>query len=454
MKALVARSTRWTTLVLAVALAACSPDRPTALTEPFDGSVASALSSTSDCSLSSLSGFAKTYYGSASNISSADIKALGDACKAYVGAKGDLAKQAAAQLAANAAGFEIFKDVSSVARSREAYATAGANLVVGTLAYLDIGTASLSDIEKSLSAGGLFGVGGSSALKTIFARNDGDHWGILAAWNRDVLVYGYSINGTASGLPSASQFGAYDISTLPVTTTSSKPFTGSYSVGVCFRNYVDGVNTPTTREVPSAVRVQHTTSPEFLNATEDLCSATYASNDASFGQRLLAYAGRAASLFVPSALYAAGDAKTGVGGFGSDLSPFYTPNLGGLNVAYVQQPTDNSAFGGIIPPIAVSVTTVNGAIIGRGSTVVLYVANNSGSPAGAVMTWATGYSGDPCPSTAPAGSICKLVDPTTGVATFNGATTDKPGGYILAAYANLNGIESAPLNSNSFNMKQ
>jgi hypothetical protein len=431
------RGKRFTLLISVLAAGACTSDRtPSATVEPHIGAAQAAVGTVSSCDVTQLQKDAKTYFGNQDPVY-AFIKELNDACKR------------SNQTGANAAAFKILNRIAQVAGLKAALAATGENIASAVIAFTDVGTAPTeADLINALGTNGLFEVrGGVYGTAVALSRPGGPGWALEAAWTNQVLIYGWAI-------PSG-----YDINTWPAGAFAGA---GGGTITNCYAIETDAA--------PPTERIQHggVGSHEILNLAPSAvnCPDWFELTDVQVAAveapLLLAAAQRAWDFFAPREAWALAPTKVGgVGGFGSDLSPHYSPELGATVSSFVAQPRDDSVSTELNDtdglPLRVRVVAQNDAgLVIPGAIVKIYVSNNSGETAGAYLT----MPGDLCQNNVVGDAddlyVCAETD-GTGVATFTGLMTNKAGGYLLAATATFdvpaNQITGNTVISNLFNVQ-
>ncbi|HYD53978.1 MAG TPA: hypothetical protein VEA99_15185, partial [Gemmatimonadaceae bacterium] len=382
---------------------------------------------------------ARDYFGGGgSNPASADIRALGDACKA------------SDQAAATAAGWEVLSDVGAAALARSAVSgapAAGGRLVSRVLAFMAVGTDGESSFTNALSVGGMFRVR-EAGNATTGSRNGAPDWRINATWTTRTLVYGWRTTLASGGTQIDELLGRYEIDALPAgqITPTNRALVAYCAPSTTFTNTWVQHNTvqPTDSEHEFLEDVA-VTGPGTICAQLNVATVPRATT------LMLAAAERALARLMPTPLWALTERVKvgGVGGFSSDLSPFFVANLGAVVAQFVQQPADdtvstelNDVTGG---PIRVLARTGNGGVAIPRALVRLAVDNNSGEVAGAYLTMPNDLCDDPT-------TVCAMTD-RTGVATFTGLRTNKAGGYLLGASVAFDGLDGLVTESTLFQVK-
>ena len=437
--------TRFILLAGALTLASCRADQPTsAFTTELDRMSALPAS----CDVSGVTAAAGIYLGTGGGVTS-DIDAIRSACLAYAHATTDAARQAA-QAAANDAGFSILSRLAAVAGGKSSIPglpAVGGGLVVGVLEFMSIGTDTQDHFAGALGPNGMFQVRGAGTSTTA-SRGGRPEWRIKTTWPNRVLVYGYETTLSSGGavLEEVSK-NRYDISRLPASTAVS-PF-----IAYC------------TDDIAGTTRIQHRVATqsghhEFLSLVSPgaVCSETIADGSPS----MLSSAARlVARLISPRALWANTRLPGGVGGFGSDLSPFFVASVTDVGVGFVSQPEGYFATPGAIVASeggGVKVRATTGGAVIPNAVIVLSVGNNSGVPAGATLSYTSRAL--PAGFSCPAEAACETVA-ANGIADFTGLMANKPGGYTLRADVYFDGIANASGGlvlasavSNRFQLKQ
>jgi hypothetical protein len=246
------------------------------------------------------------------------------------------------------------------------------------------------------------------------------------------LVYSYPTNLIGAFVSSATpidfNYNAFEMGKIPAST----PVSGLL-VGVCYSS-VTGTTV--------ANRLTHSNSQIFTNVQPTFCPATVASlNSSSF---FLSMVQRAARWLSPSLAYAQQDAFF-IGGLPDGWSPFTAGALVGTSI----QPSFNKQPANTVVGAADSVTvlvTVNSVPV-PSVAIVLTIANNSGSPAGAIFV------------SAPIGTTGTFTSTTPGGTTDDKGlvkiyfSVGKAGGYTLTAAGNLDVVATSSATSKLFNVK-
>jgi hypothetical protein len=247
--------------------------------------------------------------------------------------------------------------------------------------------------------------------------------------NIGTLVIGSATNINTNEIPA----NAFELGTLP----DGTPKTG-IRVGVCI-----SVDNPTTS---TANRIVHSNSQVLDYSTMTaLCAYSNTSFVASATAPTTWYASflhRAESLLAPNPAFAQSltDCTNCIGGLPSGWSPFSTGAITASNVAvsFTTEPsntvvnTDTTRTN----DTAVIQTTINGVAMPGVKIDSISVSNNSGSPAGAVIT------SDNLPVTTNA----------TGFATIN-FSVGKAGGYLITVCGHLDAFPTQCGTSTLFNVK-
>lgn len=420
-------ATRSILLAGAAILAACTAEQPTSAFTT-DAERLSALPAS--CDVTGLTAAAGAYFGAASGVAS-EIGAIGGACLAYSHATSDAARRAA-QAAADDAGFSILSRIADVAGDKAAMPglpAAGGRLVVGVLGFMDVGSDTQDHFTGALGTSGMFRVR-HAGTSTTASRGGRPEWRIKATWPVRVLVYGYETALSSGGavLEDVSR-NRYDISRLPASASVS-PF-----IAYC------------TADIAGTTRIQHrVATPDgnhaflALASPAAVCGETVAEGSPS----IISSAARlVARLVSPRAAWATTRLPGGVGGFGSDLSPFFVASVTDVAAVFVNQPAGYSAAPASIVGSdggGVRVRATTGGAVIPAAVVVLSVGNNSGVPAGATLSYTSRAlpAGFSCPTDA----ACESASPS-GVADFTGLKANKPGGYTLQADVYFDGITNA-----------
>jgi len=440
----VARGIRFTLVLSTVTAAACTSDRAPSGIERSTEGLQSLVGSVTSCDVTTLQGYAKTYYGVSNNPVSADIRDLGDACR-----RSD-------QTAANSAVFAVLTDVGADAAARASVAGAaagGGSLVNGVLSYLaSYGNDTPENFAAALGARGMFRL--RSGPQTTGQRGasiaDPSNWRIKADWDANTLVYGYPISDATGGTVVSAPNGKFELKSLPTGQVSP---TEKALIAYCEPNSPAGAFTNNW--------VQHkpvnAADPTFaFLADQDVTTICAEANVAvapSRASMLLAAVDRAWSFIGPRDLFAQDKVKTGgVGGFGSDLSPHFLANLGQTVTEFVAQPTGGQITSGVVSgtgEVQVKVSSQIGSVGIPGAVVVMTVANNSGSPAGAYTSNGTMTPTPNCPEF----SECATTG-QDGIAHFYNLHVNKAGGYKLKATSTFDGAGVSFAISDLFQVQQ
>jgi len=141
---------------------------------------------------------------------------------------------------------------------------------------------------------------------------------------------------------------------------------------------------------------------------------------------------RAASLLAPKPAFAQ-TGFDGIGGLPDGWSPIIPNPLTGssINLAYVQQPTNENVNTPIVPTVTVRAT--DGALPVPGVVVTITITGNQGAPD--II------------------SNNQAITGTDGIASFPGLQVNKAGGYTLTASGSLSGVPTNSVVSVLFNVK-
>ena len=348
--------------------------------------------------------------------------------------------------AATPAGFDVLARVEA---ARAAGVEIGTGAAGGIFVDDVVGCMDVGDVPSTFNAGasltsGVFAVrgndpGAAAALANNASPNTaatlasplwgaepgpGNDWtrsSTVAPYGR-YLVYGYPLSGgvTANG---------FELGTLPATVGGSTD--QLFRVGLC----VSQIGSSTT-----ANRLNHLgTLLTGINTTKQgasFCVGNMASAASKVWYRALA--SRVLSVLAPSVVSAQFDdgSVDGIGGLPSGWSPFKFAPIAGSGVALTFGPLPVAAVDSVPFQLVVHASTSTFANV-PGVSVALSVANNSGTPASAVLI--------------PNNPVA--VTDANGDATFTIAI-GKPGGYTITAVGTLSGsIQTPPFTSNLFNVK-
>jgi hypothetical protein len=344
--------------------------------------------------------------------------------------------------AATPIGFDILTELAAVrdAGSQIGTAAAGGKFADDVVGCMDLGTIPPKFLAASALGSGVFEVRGATPAApaaTAFNSTPGSThaaiplWGAEPAidWTRSgatyirYLVYGYQY-GTdvrASG---------FELGTLPASLSSFlSTSSDAFRVGLCV--------TPANTSANAANRLVHQGSIVTGNDVTEQGAKFCAGNTiASVGTSswFARAVNKAASLLSPKSLYA--DDFFGIGGLPDGWSPFNFNAITGSSVTLAFGPLPVDVKDSTQFTLVVHASTTNFANV-PGVTVGLTVANNSGTPAQAVLI--------PTNPTA--------ITDKNGDATFHIAI-GKPGGYTLTATGTLStSVTTAPFTSLVFNIK-
>ena len=431
----VARGTRCMLVLSIAAAAACTSDRAPSGIEQSPEGLQSLVGTVASCDVNTLQSYAKDYFGSGNNPASSDIKDLASACRNNN------------QAAANAAVFAVLDDVGAAAAARVAAATVGGSLVNGVIAFLpaSYGNDTPANYAAALGARGMFRI--RSGLATTGQRGGAPDWRIKATWATGTLVYGYPISDDQGGTTVSAPNGKFEIKALPAgqITPSNKALiaycdpTGSFT-----NNWIQ-------HKKADANDLTFAFLAEAQTEREAVCGEPNVAVAPSRAAMLLAAVDRAWSFVGPTELFAQDRVKTGgVGGFGSDLSPHFVANLGQTVSEYLTQPTGGAVTSGVVSGagyVTVKVKSQNGSVGIPNAWVELTVANNSGTPAGAIVS-----NGTANPPGCPAATACAYTG-QDGVAHFPQLHVNKPGGYKLTSRATFDGYGASTVISDLFQIQ-
>jgi hypothetical protein len=247
-----------------------------------------------------------------------------------------------------------------------------------------------------------------------------------------VLIYGFRLTDYSTLDPKVGN--AFEIATVPTVASGVLTLVPSLRIGLC------------SVDLTTTARVQHVVS--ILPNAGLACSTppAFAAASPSFARSMLNpawLASKAVSLFTPASLQAAFIVGS-VGGAVSELSPSAVVDMQQVTMDFELVVTDGtnsvplqSTDGG---PVKVGVQTLNGSSL-KAATVTLSIAGNHGVPA----LFKDG-------SAAPSATVTRVTD-ANGIATFDGVSLTKAGGYRLTATGNFDGVDGVPVTSNLFNIK-
>jgi hypothetical protein len=413
--------------------AACSDNRDTTAPPNMTASRnASPNSRPTGCDFSTITGDANLYFpaGDAVFTMISDMKSL------YQTRNGGA-------VAATPKGFDILTRTADARRSGVEIgdATAGGKFVSDLVLCMDVGTVPTKFNPAAALLNGVFEVRGLStdpptALALIAAANTpatqaSPLWGAepkTGSWVRTAatygryLVYGYPLGSdvTTSG---------FELGTLPANVSSFLASTDdAFRVGLCIR--------PANSSLTAANRLVHlgaiVTDPNsVLQQGTHFCSGQVVSTGSTTWFASLM--NRAARLLAPKPAFAQ-IGFDGIGGLPDGWSPFSPNSIAGSNVvltfgALPKNVKDSTNFTLVVHASSPGIANVPGV------SVSLAVANNSGTPAQAVLI------GD-----------ATAITQTNGDATFHIAM-GKPGGYTITATGDISGVKTAGFTSAVFNIK-
>jgi hypothetical protein len=405
----------------ALVVSACAGERTPPLPLAPNASLAAAPTA-STCDISRTRSDAKAYFASNSDPIYTIINDLSQAYKADPASSTTLNKgyDGLARIA-------VARVTSGVEKST-ATATQRAVLALDFFGCMPTTAPAGADLQAALnvssSAGGLFGVrGGATDPASAGLYSTGaPTWGVQLQsgnwpqYGARFLVYGWPT--TSSGSIDQATPTGIELRTAPTVSFASNPVL----VGVC-----DAQN--------SNVRIQHSTTvltKQTFNCPTPLTLASRDRNGSGVTALLRAF-GR---LLAPSPAYAASMLVGGVGGLTGSFSPF-TGIFADPVISFSGQPLDS-----YVTPAVVSGTNAHGYV-------EVYVRTAGGTPlANARVDLAVvGNNGS-----FSASGTTAYTD-ATGHAEFPTFTIDKAGGYTISASAVFDGLASAGVSANAFNVK-
>ena len=285
-------------------------------------------------------------------------------------------------------------------------------------------------LQQAMGAGGMFEVPTTGSDASIYSRGEtGPYfwaakpdapkkWGELTG--QRYLVFGYEINSGTG----------FDYNVVPRLGQAGMPatFASSLVIGAC-------------GTFATAIRVNHDGEILFDEDMLPICDtpAPPLASLSGFGPTFASLVRKSLNVFAPQTAFAFGG---GVGGAVSELSPTTLPTVT-PKIEYAPQPANNKAVG---DALGIKVRVFTGADWATGTPL-----NNAD-----VTLTVTGNSG----------LAALLFDPTTGqacfqvtrksvngVADFSTVSVRKAGGYNLTAAADFDTLDSDPLVSDLFNVK-
>jgi hypothetical protein len=422
-------------IVGSLLFAACSDSRDATSPRSISASRnASPNSPPTGCSFSTITGDANLYFPSRDAVFTmiSDMKSL------YQTRNGGA-------VAATPKGFDILARTADVRRQglEIGDATAGGKFVSDLALCMDLGSIPSKFNPSAALLNGVFEVRGGStdltgpalaynASPNTAATQASPLWGAepkTGSWVRTAATYGrYLVYGYPLGTDVTTS--GFELGTLPASLSSFLASTDdAFRVGLCIR--------PANSSLTAANRLVHlgaiVTDPNsVLQQGTHFCSGNVTSTGSTTWFASIMH--RAASLFAPKPALAQFD-FAGIGGLPDGWSPFNPNSIAGSNVvltfgALPKNVRDSTQFTLVVHASSPGIANVPGVSIS------LAVANNSGTPAQAVLI----------PSDASA------ITQTNGDATFHIAI-GKPGGYTLTATGNISGVLTAGFTSAVFNIK-
>jgi len=424
-------------------LSACDTDRAPLPSGISPGQARADRPATGGCSVNGLNNLAQAFFKSGDPV----FTKISDMKTTY---------NRSGAAAATPLGFDILERVATVrltsAQLPGSTTDAGAALVRGVVACMDLGTIPDTFNPELALAQGVFEVRGAVANAPEALAYNGTaagekvqfspRWGVeprtASGWPTSTgsgsprfLVYGYPIaNADFFGETPVDGFNAFEVGTLRSDVNRS-----AMRVGVCIKTAaVDEYNTTVAANL-----LQH--DAQFVTNESPVFCVGYAG--ATLAKTWLAsITGGVTSLFTPKPAFAQlpGDDELGrfIGGGPSGWSPMkfgkLTKSTSGVNYP---APIKNGNISSPIPAFVVHAQSAAGHGI-PGVTVTITLTNNQGEPAGAVIT---------------PGSVVTVVTNTSGDATFDKVSVGKAGGYTFTASGVLGSLVLQSVISNVFNMK-
>ena len=413
-----------------VVLGACSNDRDT--TGPR---LISPQQVTADvipaCDFPTMSQDAKNYFPS-KDIVFTQISSMKTAYKISVGQ-------------ATPVGFDILTRVSDIRRAGQEIgnSAAGGKFVDDVVGCMDVGVVPTKFQAASSLAAGVFevrGAGGSvpavaytasgtpaPQASPLWGAEPSGSWSPAGTYGR-YLVYGYPYTGgvLTNGFELGTLPDAVSASPIPPSTT---PPLLTFRVGLCIK--------PANASGNAANRLVHlgsiVTGVDVTQQGASFCTADNTIASLGTSSWLARAVNKATSLLSPKSLYA--DDFFGIGGLPDGWSPFNFNSIAGSGVALTFGPLPVNVKDSTQFTLVVHASTTGFANV-PGVSVALTVANNSGTPAQAVLI--------PTNPTA--------ITDKNGDATFHIAI-GKPGGYTLTATGTLSGVNTPSVTSAGFNIK-
>lgn len=250
-----------------------------------------------------------------------------------------------------------------------------------------------------------------------------------AVTNR-VLLYGHVLTDYATLDPKVGS--AFELATVPTIASGVLDLVPSIHIGLCNVDLNETTRVQHIVTVLPSAGLTCATPPVFA-----LGAPTFSTTNA------LAMAKKAASFFLPQNAYAAMFVGS-VGGAVSELSPSAVINMQGVALNFTLAVADGNKSDPLADPnggpLKVTLKTVNGSPLISG-TVTLEISGNHGKNA----LFKDGKGG-------PVTTVTRTTD-ANGVATFDGVSVTKAGGYRITATGNFDGVDGTPVTSNLFNIK-
>jgi len=422
-------------IVGSLLFAACSDNRDATAPRSISASRnASPNSPPNSCSFSTVNSDAALYFpaGDAVFTMISDMKSL------YQTRNGGA-------VAATPKGFDILAHTADARRSGTEIgdATAGGNFVSALVLCMDLGSIPTKFNPSAALLGGVFEVRGGTTDLTdpALAYNASPNtpatlasplWGAepkTGSWARTAATYGrYLVYGYPLGTDVLTS--GFELGTLPASLSSFLATSdNAFRVGLCIAQ-ANSSKTAANRLVHLSTIVTDPNS--VLQQGTNFCVNHVTSNGTTTWFASIMH--RAASLFAPKPAFAQFD-FAGIGGLPDGWSPFNPNAIAGSNVvltfgALPKNVKDSTNFTLIVHASAPGIANMPGV------NITLTVANNSGTPAQAVL-----IPQDP-----------SAITQTNGDATFVIAI-GKPGGYTLTATGDISGVKTAGFTSAVFNIK-
>jgi len=348
-------------------------------------------------------------------------------------------------VAATPKGFDILARTADARRSGAEIggATAGGNFVSALVLCMDLGPIPSKFTPAAALLNGVFEIRGGSTDLTgpALAYNASPNtaatlasplWGAepkTGSWTRSAATYGrYLVYGYPLGTDVL--ISGFELGTLPASLSSFLATSdNAFRVGLCIAQ-ANSSKTAANRLVHLSAIVTDPNS--VLQQGTNFCVNNVTSTGSTTWFASIMH--RAAQLLAPKPAFAQFD-FAGIGGLPDGWSPFNPNSIAGSNVVLTFGPLpknvkDSTNFTLVVHASAPGVANMPGVIVS------LAVANNSGTPAQAVLI----------PQDASAVTL------SNGDATFTIAI-GKPGGYTLSATGDISGVKTASFTSLVFNIK-